>query len=225
MEFEVSTEKYFNNSNRGKKLSFYLKDNSENVFRLKRNRCELIEKINQSNQSPIIKSSNNLNLQNFLNIKHINRGDCITENKLSKINYTENTARRIQFDSLEVDRNINLILQNFSNNDMLFYPDPVEANGTFNNLQNTDTKCVFSNLISYTFNENTNNLDNYNPNYHNNSFNQIPNHNILKNISNQTYVPQNLPLNLHYPKESENTNQNLTFQNNTIEYESKRRKL
>jgi hypothetical protein len=209
MEFEVLTDKYFNNSNRGKKLFFNVKGNSENVFRVKRNRCELMEKVNKNSaekffdNNNLIRNNNNLISNNSVNNNEARYNFLNMNIEQNKINCHDNTTRKIQFDSIEVDRNLNNILKNFSDKNMFIYNeyDPVRLNGV--KLQDSDTNSMFSSLISHALNENT-----HNPN--NTNLIQLQN-------SNHNYQNSDNSLNVNF--------ENLVQENNTAEYPSKKRKV
>jgi hypothetical protein len=184
MEFEISAEKFFNNSNRNKKLCFHIKENTDNVFRVKRNRCELIEKINNNFNVDCKDYKNfNVNINNTFN-HQIYNSDCIqrknsilrdkdfniifNDNNNNRIKADEqqgknslkiHTARRLDFDCNEVDNSLNLILQNLSNTNMLnFHNYPAEIDSLpYNN--SIDNKQDFSFLIHKSMNEN--NIETY----------------------------------------------------------------
>lgn len=165
MEYEVSTDKYFNNSNRGKNLFFNIRGNTENVFRVKRLRCELVEKLNKNSGDKIYNNNTikhsaaenltNNNYHHFFNHKQIN------------FNHHDKTARKIQFDCLEVDKNLNIILNDFSNRDMFKYDEGSNSNQDENFWPSSDTNKTFSSLISNALNENSNTNPNGNLHFDN----------------------------------------------------------
>jgi len=240
MEYEISTDKYFNNSNRGKNLFFNIKGNTDNVFRVKRLRCELIEKLNKNsghksyNSNSLVKNNSNLNNKSCANNDDLANNDAINLNcNQNTYNIHDNTTRKIQFDCLEVDKNLNIILNNFSKKDMFRYDEGANSNLEHNSFPDVNTNKVFSNLISIAINENLNtnphiNLgsnDAYCGNYNYLVNPLISDLNQVGHLCADTIHDQSRLIHSYNQNENKNNNDNISEEYFTIEYQSKKRKL
>jgi len=121
MELEISTEKYFNNSNRDKNILFNVKGNTENVFRVKRNRCELLEnlennyRMNNFNKLSLNNSSINT-IQSSNPSNSLKNGNFFQNNSISKTNNNDKLYTNISSANYNFSIQKEIIFDNFISN-------------------------------------------------------------------------------------------------------------
>lgn len=165
MELEFSAEKFFNFKGSEKKVFLTFGKSPQNAFRIKRNRCQLIEnydsncrkqegqpisyiqsqnissgnravaknfnqanyfwsetKLGNCNDPNTLQNLSNSNAQGSQDISILKKAFCyeaVNNSKREDTNLASNPARRIEFDSVNMDKRLDFIIENFrnSNND------------------------------------------------------------------------------------------------------------